>query len=100
MANRTCSIGGCGKPVYGRGWCGMHYQRWKRSGDPFHKAPTGGTCDIEGCVSPVLARGWCATHYRRWRLYGDPLTVKQMGAYAPDARCLADGCEERPASLG
>lgn len=35
MANsRLCSIPGCDKPVYGRGWCGAHYRRWFRHGDP------------------------------------------------------------------
>lgn len=37
---RTCSISGCdgnaAAPGTARGWCGMHYQRWKRSGDPEH----------------------------------------------------------------
>lgn len=34
MNHRTCSIEGCAKPVKHRGWCGMHYQRWQRHGDP------------------------------------------------------------------
>lgn len=34
MANRTCSIDGCTSRVRARGWCGKHYQRWTRSGDP------------------------------------------------------------------
>lgn len=29
-----CKIEGCGKPVDSRGWCRMHYSRWKRHGDP------------------------------------------------------------------
>ncbi len=31
---KTCSIEGCGKRVYGHGWCNTHYQRWRRHGDP------------------------------------------------------------------
>lgn len=34
MANRICSVAGCGRPRHGRGWCTKHYQRWKRHGDP------------------------------------------------------------------
>lgn len=34
MSDRTCSIEGCAKPHYGRGWCLMHYRRWTRWGDP------------------------------------------------------------------
>lgn len=30
---RICSVEGCGKRVFGRGWCSMHYARWIRHGD-------------------------------------------------------------------
>ena len=31
---RICEISDCGNKHYSRGWCGKHYQRWKRNGDP------------------------------------------------------------------
>lgn len=34
MSERTCSIEGCEKRVTAHGWCGMHYARWRRTGDP------------------------------------------------------------------
>ena len=39
MTDRTCSIEGCGKPRRKRGWCEMHYQRWRRYGDPMGDVP-------------------------------------------------------------
>jgi len=33
MAN-LCIIENCDKPQRGRGWCMMHYTRWKKHGDP------------------------------------------------------------------
>lgn len=33
-AKPICSIPDCGKPGYKCGWCGAHYSRWKRYGDP------------------------------------------------------------------
>lgn len=32
--SRICSVEGCGKPYWGRGYCSSHYQRWRRNGDP------------------------------------------------------------------
>lgn len=37
MAERTCSIQGCSKRHYSRGWCTKHYQRWQKWGDPEHQ---------------------------------------------------------------
>lgn len=31
---RLCSIEGCGKKHFTRGWCGAHYYKWKKHGDP------------------------------------------------------------------
>lgn len=31
---KKCAIEDCGNPVKGRGWCKMHYARWRRHGDP------------------------------------------------------------------
>lgn len=37
MAKGTCTIPGCAKREQSRGWCTMHYTRWKRHGDPLFK---------------------------------------------------------------
>ena len=35
MAQRTCTIDGCERTNYAaRGWCWLHYRRWRRHGDP------------------------------------------------------------------
>jgi hypothetical protein len=33
MTPRLCSVAGCPKPHYGRGWCRLHYKRWRKFGD-------------------------------------------------------------------
>ncbi|OZE95082.1 hypothetical protein CH302_19270 [Rhodococcus sp. 15-2388-1-1a] len=33
MSNGTCSIAECTTPAKTRGWCEMHYTRWRRHGD-------------------------------------------------------------------
>lgn len=32
MLERTCSVEDCENPARARGWCTMHYQRWRKSG--------------------------------------------------------------------
>jgi len=75
MTERTCSVDGCGKPHYGRGWCKAHHQRWRRTGDPVGslRAPQPDGCSVEGCKrGGRLRRGLCHLHYDRWLAHGDP----------------------------
>lgn len=74
MDKPTCTIDGCGKPVTARGWCGMHYRRWQRSGDPLKlRRPAARFCPR--CKSVELPRGGdaqpycapCHAEYRRER---------------------------------
>lgn len=34
MRMRICIVEGCNKPHAARGWCQMHYTRWRKYGDP------------------------------------------------------------------
>lgn len=68
----TCMIEGCPKSSVTRGWCGTHYQQWKRTGDPLPKRTAKIGCSIEGCGRKHYGHGWCNTHYARFRATGDP----------------------------
>jgi hypothetical protein len=37
---KVCAIEGCAKAARQRGWCPMHYQRWRHHGDPLREPPT------------------------------------------------------------
>ena len=49
MAERTCSIDGCDRPPKARGWCGKHWTRWHKWGDPLavHKKGAAATPEAE-----------------------------------------------------
>ena len=86
MADSTCSVEGCSDSHRARGWCGMHYQRWVRSGslgpakslrhDNQHKACR----HPDGCPQPARKRGWCDMHYSRILNTGDPGPAHRLRA--------------------
>jgi hypothetical protein len=64
----TCSIEGCGKSVKGRGWCAMHWRRWRKHGDPhFTLRPD------YGHTERITAQGYRATPWQQvqvgYRIY-------------------------------
>jgi hypothetical protein len=90
-AKRVCSVEGCEKAVNSRGWCSMHYYRWRKHGDPLSGAQkVRGRCSIQGCDKPHLCRGWCSNHYEAWRRNGDPTTRRRQGRQ----KCVVDDCVE------
>lgn len=74
---KTCQVEGCSKPVNARGWCSMHYERWRLHGDvawqPRVDPPR--LCSVGGCAKKHEAQGYCPAHLRRFKLYGDPLAL-------------------------
>lgn len=70
-----CTLPGCDKKTVARGYCTMHYQRWRTYGDPGEPEPrkVSGqtTCRVEGCGSQADSRHLCFKHYKRWQMFGD-----------------------------
>lgn len=84
----TCSVKGCQSPVKGRGWCNLHYHRWRAYGDPEALRlgpyePRGDACKVDGCLRPVKAKGLCTGHYMRMKTHGVPggLLVERVPSY-------------------
>lgn len=89
-AQRTCSVDGCNRSHYARGWCRAHYLTWWSQCT---------TCRIDGCNRPVKARGWCGVHWQRWYVHGDPIADRPpRDARAPE--CTVDGCSRHHEARG
>jgi len=71
-----CKIEDCKNNAKSKGWCGKHYQRWLKNGDPlFIKTQPkgsriGATCSVENCDNAVHANNLCNKHTQRLRLHG------------------------------
>lgn len=49
--SKPCEIVGCEKPAESRGWCDMHYRRWRMEGDPGEAHPRRSAAGTNGGLS-------------------------------------------------
>lgn len=102
MEKRTCSIGGCGKPHYGNGWCQAHWHRNRRYGDPLGGGPMRQPpreCSVEACTERAIAKGLCRAHYYRLYNHGDlrpddPIAPGRRGPRG-NRTCSVAGCDSK-----
>lgn len=96
MAKRTCSVNDCSGRVFARGWCGKHYKRWYKYGDPLTEvhipAQQAAECSVDGCTRPPAARGWCSMHYQRWKKTGSLGPALSVGRRHPKP-CGVGDCD-------
>jgi hypothetical protein len=58
---QTCKIEGCDREVRAKGYCRVHYKKWRRGeyGKARYK-----TCKVEGCAKPRSQKAYCEEHYK------------------------------------
>lgn len=85
-----CDYEGCIELKRNRLYCGKHYQRYARYGDPSVVKPhyrSNRKCLVvengTECERKHQAKDMCQMHYRRYTLYGDPLFKKVTGDKSP-----------------
>lgn len=71
---RLCSLDGCVRPHASKGYCIIHYLRWRRTGDPgtVEVGVLRRGCGVDECEEPHYAKGWCVKHYERVKSNGSP----------------------------
>lgn len=74
-----CSVPGCTRPYYAKGYCHPHRRRVRTFGDPQadraikdHDGDQG--CSVVGCDRPHYGKGFCNVHWQRDRA-GKSLTA-------------------------
>ncbi len=55
-----CKIDGCKRPVRAKGYCGVHYNKWRKG--EYGKARFK-ICKMEGCAKPRHMMAYCEEHY-------------------------------------
>ena len=73
MIARTCSVEGCQRPYYAKGFCAHHYHKNRNSMLAATKKPVWPTAPQRKCVAwlceePVYGMGVCEKHYKEWRM--------------------------------
>ena len=70
MAERICSVDGCGRKHNGKGHCQLHNRR-KRTGVPqdmpIRRRIPGRICNAKECDRAYFGKGLCKAHYERLR---------------------------------
>lgn len=95
-----CSIQDCEGTTRARGFCEMHYSRWRKGADMDAppKRRKHKTCAIEGCGYDHYGLGYCARHHRRLTAGADLYTPfeERDGSQG----CLVAGCNRRHEAKG
>lgn len=87
MTERTCSVEGCERGRFGRGYCNAHYKRWRKTGEAgtAEVRPQAATrtvaatkCSIPTCTDRAHGHGLCSKHYQRARTHGDPIELHRQ----------------------
>ena len=68
-SRKICSAQGCGRVNRSKGFCGMHYRRWRTFGDPGGPAPKTRRqykiCKVPDCLRSTEKDDLCSMHIRR-----------------------------------
>lgn len=102
MSHRICSIEDCDKLHLSRGYCGMHYRRFRLHGDPlggnpFMKSSPSRLCSVDGCERVHAKHGLCSAHEARRRKHGSPTGGRgsaSLGIAPRVTPCATDGCAQ------
>ncbi len=61
VKKEECRIEGCKRPVRAKGYCRVHYNKWRRGeyGKARYKI-----CRVEECTRPRFQKAFCEEHFK------------------------------------
>jgi hypothetical protein len=92
---KRCSIEGCKRPYRAKGYCNVHFRKWRRG--ELDAKPRYKICKEEKCKKPMFKKGYCEQHYGAWSASKKPGVEKPAApAEAPTAAPAAKPATETP----
>ena len=90
MGIRICKLEECERKHAAKGYCTVHYARWKSHGDPLYVERVRNSnpperCTREDCEELHAAKGFCKKHYAAMRRSERPLNSEAQ-------RCSVEDC--------
>ena len=73
---RGCKVPGCERDHACKGYCNLHYLRWRKHGDPDFAVRVRDphppeVCTVPDCHGKHVAKGFCWRHYKQMKRYGE-----------------------------
>ena len=77
--DNKCTIEGCDRSFYARGYCNTHFSKFKRTGVLVNLPPREPLyCSKIGCKEKHSAKGLCQKHYREFKVERNPMIYKNV----------------------
>lgn len=88
---KKCSIANCKRPHRAKGYCDVHFKKWRAGEIEGHK-PRYKTCKEENCKKPIHRWGLCEQHYGALAASkkGVPAVAPALAVAAPAATPAAE----------
>jgi len=91
---KTCRMDGCKRPYRAKGYCNVHYRKWRRG--EMESPGRYKICGEENCKKPMFKKGMCEAHYGAWSASKKPEAPKEIAAATAPAEVASAGSADAP----
>lgn len=103
--NKPCSVKDCNRGSRAKGFCSLHYSRYRKHGSPHttsfvRKSSKAKKCEVEDCSIQSSMSIYCEYHYARFKKTGSPTTPLKKNRHPKGVPCLFENCKGKVVSFG